>query len=266
MNFHPITLAALATVLTATLAHAANAPALNAKQIYERSISTERVNDWQAESTLEIRQGDRARVRGGMVYNKLQSDGVRSRRLFRFRTPVDISGTAVLVHENTGGEDDLWIYFPSMAKTRRILASNKKDSFMGSDFSYADLMAQDTSNFVQELLPEEACGQARCYRIQSTPRDEKIAASLGYAKIVASIRTDQFTTMQVRYYDRDGNEFKQQLISGYVPAAGQAGRFVATRREMIMSKGGRRSVLVLKNVDAARSLSPDQFVESRLGR
>lgn len=266
MTARPYAFAAIAAVMAVAVVHAGNPPALSAKQIYERSVATERVNDWQAESTLEIRQGERARTRGGIVYNKLQSDGAHSHRLFRFKTPVDVSGTAVLVHENPGGEDDLWIYFPSMAKTRRILASNKKDSFMGSDFSYADLMAQDSNNFVHELLPEETCGPARCFRVQSTPRDDKTAASLGYAKIVASIRSDDFTTVQVRYFDRSGNEFKHQLISGYVPAAGQAGRFVATRRDMIMGKGDRRSSLVLRNVDAAHAMPQDQFVESRLGR
>lgn len=239
---------------------------LDAQQIFERSATAEKVADWRAASTLEIRQGERARVRSGIVYNKLQGNGIDSHRLFRFQTPADVAGTAVLVHENAASQDDLWIYFPSMAKTRRILASNKKDSFMGSDFAYADLMAQDSQDFNHSLLPEEACGDARCHVVQSVPRDAKTATSLGYSKVVASIRTRDFTTVQVRYFDRNGAEFKRQAISGYVPVAGQPGKFVATRREMVASKGGKRSVLTLRDVDSARPLQPDLFIESRLGQ
>jgi hypothetical protein len=227
-----------------------------AQQIFERSASAEKVADWRAASTLEIRQGERARVRSGIVYNKLQGNGIDSHRLFRFQTPADVAGTAVLVHENAASQDDLWIFFPSMAKTRRILASNKKDSFMGSDFAYADLMAQDSQDFNHSLLPEEACGDARCHVVQS----------LGYSKVVASIRTRDFATVQVRYFDKHGVEFKRQAISGHVPVAGQPGKFVATRREMVVSKGGKRSVLTLRDVDSARPLQSDLFIESRLGQ
>ncbi len=253
-------------LLYAAMGSGAIASQLSAQQIFERSAAAEKVADWQADSTLEIRQGQRSRVRSGVVYNKLQDNGIDSHRLFRFTTPADVSGTAVLVHENAASLDDLWIYFPSMAKTRRILASNKKDSFMGSDFAYADLMAQDSNDFSHTLLTDEACGDVRCYVVQSVPRDDKTAASLGYSKVIASIRQNNFTTVQVRYFDRNDKEFKRQIISGYVAAAGQPGKFVATRREMTAAKNGRNSVLVLKGVATGRSLRSEIFIESRLGQ
>lgn len=262
----PLRLLAGALALTACAAFAQDAAKPGAQQIFERSSAAEKAANWQADSQLEIRQGERVRSRGGVVYNKLQANAVDSRRLFRFATPADVAGTAVLVHENAAAQDDLWIYFPSMGKTRRILASNKKDSFMGSDFAYADLMAQDSADFVHTALADEACGGASCYVVQSVPRDAKTAASLGYAKLVATVRKNDFTVVQVRYFDASGQEFKRQSISGYVAAAGQPGKFIATRREMTASKGGRSSVLTLKNVDSARVQRDDAFVESRLGQ
>lgn len=238
----------------------------SAQQIFERSTAVEKVADWRAASTLEIYNGSRVRTRTGVAYNKLQANNIDSHRLFRFLTPADIAGTAVLVHENAKSQDDLWIYFPSMGKTRRILASNKNDSFMGSDFAYADLMAQDSDDFTHTSLPEESCGDTRCHAIQSVPRDAKTAASLGYTKIIALIRTRDYATVQVRYFDKNGKEFKRQVISDHVPAAGQPGKFVATRREMVASKGGKRSVLNLRDVDSTQQLRTDMFIESRLGQ
>lgn len=247
-------------------AQSACAETLSAEAIFIRSAAAEKVPSWQADSSLKITRNGRSRLRTGAVYNKLQANGNDSDRLFRFRTPADIAGTAVLVHEHAATQDDLWIYFPSMAKTRRILASNKKDSFMGSDFAYADLMAQDSSDFSHALLADEACGETRCYVVESTPRDKNTAASLGYSKLIASIRQNNFTTFQVRYFDRTGKEFKRQTISGHVPAAGQPGKFVATRREMISMKGAASSLLLLDRVVSDRVLDDEVFIESRLGQ
>lgn len=259
-------LAGATLALAAFAACAQDGARPSAQQVFERSSASEKVADWQADSQLDIRQGERVRSRGGVVYNKLQAGAVDSHRLFRFATPADVSGTAVLVHENAANQDDLWIYFPSMGKTRRILASNKKDSFMGSDFAYADLMAQDSNDFSHTLLADEACANASCYVLQSVPRDAKTAASLGYSKLVATVRKNDFATVQVRYFDKNGQEFKRQAISGHVAAAGQPGKSIATRREMVASKGGRSSVLMLKNVNSGRALREDLFVESRLGQ
>lgn len=260
----------LSGVLALACAPAGAAPtvdaALSGEEIYRRGTEVEKVNDWRADSALEIRNGERKRVRSGAVFNRLQPNANDSQRLFRFTTPADVAGTAVLVHEQGTQPDDLWIYFPSMAKTRRILASNKKDSFMGSDFAYADLMAPDVADFEHKRLPDQACGSASCYVVESVPRTPAIAASLGYARALVTIRHGDFTTQALRYFDAAGKERKQQQISGYVPAPGQPGRFVATRREMRSADGKRSSLLTLNSLRANQGLAADLFLESRLGQ
>lgn len=260
----------LSGVLALACVHAWAAPsaeaALSGEDIYRRATEAEKVNDWRADSALEIRNGERKRVRSGVVFNRLQPNATDSQRLFRFTAPADVAGTAVLVHEQGAQPDDLWIYFPSMAKTRRILASNKKDSFMGSDFAYADLMAPDVADFEHTRMPDQPCGSATCYVVQSVPRTPAIAASLGYARALVTIRHGDFTTQGLRYFDAAGKERKQQQISGYVPAPGQPGRFVATRREMRSADGKRSSLLTLDALRANQGLAADLFVESRLGQ
>ena len=36
-------------------------------------------------------------------------------------------------------DDDQWLYLPALKKTKRIASGDKSGSFMGSDFSYADM-------------------------------------------------------------------------------------------------------------------------------
>jgi hypothetical protein len=60
-------------------------------------------------------------------------------RFVQFISPADISGSNILIHEHRKGNDDIWIYLPSVKKVRRLLANSKKESFMGTDFSYTDI-------------------------------------------------------------------------------------------------------------------------------
>jgi hypothetical protein len=61
--------------------------------------------------------------------------------LMFFLAPGDVKGTGFLTYdyETEGKDDDQWLYLPALKKVKRIASSDKSGSFMGSDFSYADL-------------------------------------------------------------------------------------------------------------------------------
>ena len=236
-----------------------------ADEIFHQSTMVEKVADWKADSALEIYVGDRVRVRSGQVFNLLQADGENSSRLFRFNVPADIAGTSFLVHENEP-DDDLWMYLPSMAKTRRVLSSNKHDSFMGSDFSYTDLMTQHTGSFTHKLLDSEACGDARCYVIESTPKSEVMRNSIGYGKLISYIREDNYLTHQIRYFDTQGKEFKVQDVSNYQLADKKGNHWIAGLRTMTLLRGKRKSILRFDSIAANSGLDTAMFQQSHMGR
>jgi hypothetical protein len=92
-------------------------------------------------------------------YGKDNAQG-KSRTVIVFQQPASVRGTRFLTMENTrgnasggasgiaAGDDDQWIYLPSLGKVRRIASSEGGSSFMGTDMSYADLSA--TSRDVNE--------------------------------------------------------------------------------------------------------------------
>ena len=238
----------------------------SAEDIFSRSVLVEKVADWRANSTLEIRTAERTRVRAGEAYNLLQPGGSKTYRLFRFNVPADIAGTAFLVHENEPQENDMWMYLPSMAKTRRILAANKHESFMGSDFAYADLMTQLSSAFTHTLAASEPCGNARCYVLESTPKSAKTRDEIGYSKQIAYIREDNFLTQRIRYFDAGANEIKVQDVSDYQLVDKEKNHWIATRREMTTLRTQRKSVLRFDKLQANSGIDPTMLQESRLGR
>ena len=58
---------------------------------------------------------------------------------FDVKTPFDLRGTMFLLYRyNTDKEDDTWAYIPALRRVRRIAATQKSDSLLGTEFSLED--------------------------------------------------------------------------------------------------------------------------------
>ena len=80
----------------------------------------------------------------------------------------DERGTVNLTVENCElGRDDDWIYVPALKKVRRLVSSNKRDSFVGTDFSYGDVIGQKVEQWIHKILREEKADGFDCWVIES---------------------------------------------------------------------------------------------------
>ena len=138
-------------------------------------------------------------------YSKKDAQG-RNRAVIVFREPASIRGTRFLSIENSGRGNDQWIYLPSLAKVRRIAASEGSDSFMGTDFSYDDIASADRKADLDNhvLLRNEKYKDNDCYVIESTPKD----SNYQYSKMVQWIDRSYFVPYKVELYDKRGNQVK----------------------------------------------------------
>ncbi len=142
-------------------------------------------------------------------YSKLLENGIDQTRIARFLSPPDVIGTATLTRENSAGDDDIWIYLPAMKKIRRLVASNKKDSFMGSDFAYGDVITPKVDNWKHTLLRTEKCGSEDCYVVESVPASKDVERNSGYGKRVQWIERASYVTIRGEYSDLAGRPFKE---------------------------------------------------------
>jgi hypothetical protein len=53
-----------------------------------------------------------------------------------------------------------WLYLPAIKRVRRISASNKTGSFVGSEFSYEDLAGTEVERFRYRLIETPASASA----------------------------------------------------------------------------------------------------------
>ncbi len=256
--------AILAAVLAVPIAALSGPP--DAREIMEKSYYAGRVQDSTGSASLVLYNASgQKRVRETTSVGKLAANGKDQMRVIRFASPADVKGTGFLLIEHSGGDDDMWIYLPALRKVRRLVAKEKSNSFMGSEFSYADIADPDVDEYQHTLLGEEKIEDVDCWKIGSTPANEKVKEEQRYGKKVSWIRKDNFMAVKIEFYDLDGSLLKTMLARDIKEVDQKAHKWFAHFREM-RSQSGRRSELVFKNLKVNVGVSADLFTPQTLER
>jgi len=235
------------------------------REVAYGSSLVDKVTGWTADSEMILR-GKRGtpRTRLGRVRNLLRDNGVDSLRLFRFDAPSDLRGTALLIHENQNGDDDIWLYLPAIGRSRRIVSSARKDAFVGSEFSYADLMTLPVDRFTYEFGGHEVIEGHSCVAVISTPVDEGWARDIGYSRQVAWTDECNLAARRVEYHNLRGDHFKTQWLSNFHSAG--RGKYIATHRRMVNHSNERETILKFEQLDSNADVTSNEFMPQRLDR
>lgn len=189
---------------------------MSAVEIMEKNFMVNKVVDSTASTTMTLtNRKSQQRVRKTFGTTKLQGNGVDNMRMTRFLEPTDVKGTVSLLIEHSTKDDDIWIYLPSLKKVRRLVSSNKKDSFVGTDFSYGDVIGHKVKEWQHTVVKEEEVDGNLCYVVESTPVDKKIQQNTGYSKRVNWIQKDNFVTRKAMLYDEAGDLVKEAKFSDF---------------------------------------------------
>jgi outer membrane lipoprotein-sorting protein len=246
-----------ATALTGTAASAAEP---SARDIMEKNFFVTKVSSLQVELTMVlINDKGQQRERRSIGLVKLQPNGIDSRLVVRFDAPADIKGTSFLQVEHIDGDDDLWIYLPALKKSRRLVANNKKDSFVGSDFSYGDISLPKIDQYRHSLVKAEKADGVDCFVIESVPASDAVRANSGYSKKVTWVRSDNFVESRVEYYDLSGRLWKTQKVSRPEAVDPQKGRWFPLVREMVNHQSGHRTVITATKLVPGLSVPDETF-------
>jgi Outer membrane lipoprotein-sorting protein len=239
----------------------------SAREIMERNFFVTKVSAIRVDLTMTlINSRGQKRERSTATSIKLQPNGIDSKFLVRFTTPPDVAGTGLLQVEHSDGDDDLWIYLPALKKSRRLVASNKKDSFVGSDFSYGDIALPKVDHYRHTLRATEVVDGHQCYVVESTPATDVVRSNSGYARKITWVRSDNFLETKVEYYDLANRLYKTQRVARHQAIASQPGKWFALEREMTNHQTGHRTLLVATKLDGAVTIADDVFSTRTLER
>jgi hypothetical protein len=147
-----------------------------------------------------------ARFRGGReLTRRLQitrkQTSAPGRALVRFLEPGDIRGTAMLLIENEGRFDDIYLYLPSIGTVRHLAASQRADSFFGTDVSFEDLEPKTVASVEVRSLGQGTSGAAGapCSLVETRPR---VPADSGYERTVSCIEPQRALILWSELYRR----------------------------------------------------------------
>ncbi len=79
------------------------------------------------------------RTREFTMLRKTVKEGAEQKFYVYFNRPGDVRKMVFMVWKNVGKDDDRWLYVSSLDLVKRIAASDKRTSFVGSDFLYEDV-------------------------------------------------------------------------------------------------------------------------------
>ena len=164
-----------------------------------------------ARQTMVLRNKQGQESTRSLRVKVLEVEGDGDKSLFVFDEPRDVEGTAFLIHAHKTEADDQWLYLPALKRVKRISSSNRSGSFMGSEFSYEDMGAQELEKYTYRYLRDEACGELTCTVIERVPTDRKS----GYSRQLVWQDRDELRTWKVEYYDRKDAHLKTLTMAGY---------------------------------------------------
>lgn len=171
-----------------------------------------------------------------------------------FQRPSDLNRTVFMVHKHLGTDDDRWLYLPSLDLVRRIAATDKRNSFVGSDFFYEDVSGRDIDLDEHELVDTTDT----YYVLKSAPNNPD---AVEFAWYQSYIHKDTFIPVQVSYYKDDGTKYREaralkvDTIDGYP---------TVTRAQMKSLETGSTTVMEYRSVEYDTGLPEDIFTERYL--
>jgi len=217
-----------------------------------------------------IDRRDRQRIRDLRLYSK--DYGADTKSLSLFESPADIRGTAYLNFDwnESMRDDDSWLYLPALQRVKRLASSDTSDSFLGSDFTYADINGFEIDwydyNFVSE---SEMVDGEECWVIEIVPKPEfreRAEEATGYSKMQSWISKEKLLQIRGQVWETRGNRVKYFTASEIEQIEGI---WTVKRLQAITTRNDRQehaSVMQIDSIDYNVEVSDDLFTTEAMQR
>jgi len=181
----------------------------NADEILERVDKNMSSENRIFESTMTIHGKRSSRTISSESYS------VGDKKSFtEYLSPAREQGTKMLKLEN-----QLWIYSPSTDRTIQISGHMLRQSVMGSDLSYEDMMDDRklTDIYNATVIGSENVGDRKTWILELNARVDDVA----YAKRKMWIDTERWVPLKEELFAKSGQLLKQSVMSEVVKMEGR---------------------------------------------
>jgi hypothetical protein len=261
----PLCIAALVGMAVAGSRPAA-AQEAGADELMEKNYQSTRLDSSISEATFRlVSAAGQERVRKTFGVTKLQRGSADNRRIIRFLSPGDVRNTTSLLIEHAEKDDEIWVYLPALKKARRLAGDNKKNSFVGTDLSYGDIVGHKARDWSHRVLRQETINGIPSHVVESTPKSPDIAAASGYSKRINWVGRDNFVSVKIEFLDIAGAPLKTLENSNIVSVDPKLRKYQAMQVQVRNHQTGHTTFLKLDrfeaNVPVAESYFGNAYIE-----
>jgi outer membrane lipoprotein-sorting protein len=150
--------------------------------------------------TITDAQG-RVRQREFIILRKDVNDGGEQKFYVYFRKPSDVRKMVFMVHKKVGADDYRWLYLPALDLVKRIAASDRRTSFVGSHFLYEDVSGRSILEDKHTLLEMTD----DFFVLNNVPKDP---SGVEFSSYKVWIDRKSFLPVKAEYIDREGRTYR----------------------------------------------------------
>jgi outer membrane lipoprotein-sorting protein len=236
-----ITLIGAAIIAALTLASPSMALEIDEIVARANEVSYYQADDGRAKVHMKITDAQgRERSREFVILRKDDNVGGASgaqKFYVYFSRPSDVNKMAFLVWKHMDKDDDRWLYLPALDLVKRIAASDKRTSFVGSHFFYEDVSGRNPALDNHTLVETSET----YYVLESRPKE---SGSVEFAAYRSWIHKETFLPIKIDYVDEEGQTYRSyealnvEVIDGYATVTGSRMRDLRTGSETHMTYSG----------------------------
>lgn len=182
----------------------------------------------------------------------------QNRSVARFSRPPGVAGVAVLTVEGKGDQPaEISLYLPKLKRVRKVARAQRGQSFMDTDFNYADLGGTSAEDRSVKRGPDEKIDGREAFVLISTPGPES-----PYGQVTAYVDQQSYVALRIDYRDRDAKPFK---VYRTLNLRKFKDRMLASEAVMENLQSGSKTTLELVQVEESK-LGDEAFSERALER
>ena len=177
--------------------------AQNGKEILQKTDDNTVVTSSSYDAIMIISLGGRIREKKFTGH----AEG-KERAYMEFTYPARDKGTRFLMIE-----DEIWMYLPSIEKATKIAGHMLRQSMMGSDFSYYDIVENEKliESYDVELTGTDTIDGKECYVLELTAR----VPDVNYYKRKQWVDRELYITRKAELYAKSGKLMKEVTVSAF---------------------------------------------------
>lgn len=175
----------------------------------------------------------------------------QTKSLVKISSPQKLKGIGIYSEIKSGNEQQ-WLYLPSLRKSRRILKGNRKSSFLDSHLNFEDFSADMYQSYRSKIKSENK----KTWVLESKPK----SGDATYSKILTKVSKKTFLIQSVEYYNSKG-KLEKSLAASKFKKFGKIWR--ATKLVVMMKNSKDKTQLSLTKL-STKKFPQNQVNKSRL--